>query len=192
MPKAKSIIVVGGSNTDMVIRAPKFPMPGETILGGTFFLFPGGKGANQAVAAARLGASVKFIAKVGNDIFGEQALQQFLKEGINTEFIVSDTINPSGIALITIDEKGENTIVVAQGANGALSFAEVQKAEGEFELADIVLMQLETPLDTVLQTAALAKRYGKKVILYPARVNFCQRRCSKNYSCKDLTSKSRR
>jgi ribokinase len=116
MSTSKSIIVVGSSNTDMVIQTNKFPVPGETLLGGKFFLFPGGKGANQAVAAARLGGLVTFIAKVGNDIFGEQALQQFKKEGIRTDFIISDPSNPSGVALITVDAKGENTIVVAQGA----------------------------------------------------------------------------
>ena len=96
----KSILVIGSSNTDMVIKANHFPVPGETILGGEFFMFPRGKGANQAVAASRLGADVTFIAKVGRDIFGAQALQQFKKEGINTEFIISDKDNPSGVALI--------------------------------------------------------------------------------------------
>ena len=121
MSTQKSIVVVGSSNTDMVIKTTKFPLPGETILGGKFFMFPGGKGANQAVAAARLGGHVTFIAKVGNDIFGKQALKQFSTEGINTNFIISDAKNPSGVALITVDEKGENTIVVAPGSNGELS-----------------------------------------------------------------------
>ncbi len=168
MPDTKSIIVVGSSNTDMVIKAPKFPVPGETLLGGIFFMFPGGKGANQAVAAARLGGQVTFIARVGNDIFGDQAMQQFKHEGINTEYIISDPKNPSGVALITLDAKGENTIVVAQGANGALTTEDVNKAEKEFEKADIILMQLETPLDTIRSAAVLASRAGKKVILNPA------------------------
>jgi ribokinase len=105
----------------MVIKADKFPLPGETILGGEFFMFPGGKGANQAVAAARLGGRVTFITRVGNDIFGEQALQHFKKEGIITDYIVTDRLHPSGVALITVDSAGENTIVVAQGSNGALA-----------------------------------------------------------------------
>jgi ribokinase len=168
MSTVKSIIVVGSSNTDMVIQTNKFPVPGETLLGGKFFLFPGGKGANQAVAAARLGGLVTFIAKVGNDIFGEQALQQFKKEGILTDFIISDSLNPSGVALITVDAKGENTIVVAQGANGALTSEDIQKAEKEFENTGFVLMQLEIPLDTVIHTAKLAAHHGKKVILNPA------------------------
>ena len=168
MIEAKSIIVVGSANTDMVIKADKFPLPGETILGGKFFMFPGGKGANQAVAASRLKGKVIFIVKVGNDIFGKQALHQFSKEGINTDFIVTDQNQPSGVALITIDSKGENTIVVAQGANGTLSSEDVQKAEKEFERADIVLMQLEIPIDTVIHAAKLATLRGKKVILNPA------------------------
>jgi len=168
MSTTQSIIVVGSSNTDMVIQTNKFPSPGETLLGGKFFLFPGGKGANQAVAAARLKGHVTFIAKVGNDIFGEQALQQFKQEGILTDFVISDSANPSGVALITVDSKGENTIVVAPGANGALTPEDIQKAEKEFENIEIVLMQLEIPLDTVIHTAKLATRHGKKVILNPA------------------------
>lgn len=168
MSTTNSILVVGSSNTDMVIQADKFPLPGETILGGTFFMFPGGKGANQAVAAARLKGNVTFIAKVGNDIFGKQAVQQFLNEGINTNFIITDPDYPSGVALITVDKKGENTIVVAPGANGALTASDVQKAEKEFAQADLVLLQLEIPIDTVLQVATLATQHKKKIILNPA------------------------
>lgn len=168
MSTLKKIIVVGSSNTDMVIKADHFPIPGETILGGNFFMFPGGKGANQAVAAARLGGQVTFIAKTGNDILGEQAINQFRKEGIDTNFIITDTNQPSGVALITIDNKGENTIVVAQGANGTLTPKDVQKAVGEFEQANLVLIQLEIPLDAVVHAIKLAKQFGKKVILNPA------------------------
>jgi ribokinase len=168
MSAAKSILVIGSSNTDMVIQAGKFPLPGETILGGKFLLFPGGKGANQAVAASRLGGNVTFIAKVGNDIFGEQALQQFKKEGISTQFIATDAENPSGVALITVDAKGENTIVVAPGANGALTPDDVQKAKTEFDQADTVLVQLEIPMDAVQHAVNLATHYRKKIILNPA------------------------
>ncbi|MEK6781002.1 MAG: ribokinase [Bacteroidota bacterium] len=168
MSTLKKIIVVGSSNTDMVIKADHFPIPGETILGGNFFMFPGGKGANQAVAAARLGGQVTFIAKTGNDIFGEQALNQFRKEGINTDFIITDINQPSGVALITIDDAGENTIVVAQGANGTLTPEDVQKAVREFEHADLVLVQLEIPLEAVVHAVRLAKQFGKKIILNPA------------------------
>jgi ribokinase len=168
MSLEKSILVVGSSNTDMVIKADHFPSPGETILGGNFFMFPGGKGANQAVAAARLGGKVTLVAKTGNDIFGKQAVQQFRKEGINTEFIFSDQNYPSGVALITIDQKGENTIVVAQGANGALSAKDVQQAEKEIEDTELVLIQLEIPMDAVEHAVALAATHKKKVILNPA------------------------
>ncbi|AYB29469.1 ribokinase [Chryseolinea soli] len=164
----KSILVVGSSNTDMVIKTAKFPDPGETLLGGTFFMFPGGKGANQAVAAARLGGDVTFIAKLGNDIFGQQALQQFQKEGIHTDFILTDPQHPSGVALITVDAKGENTIVVAQGSNGTLAADDLAKAGKEFERADTVLLQLEIPIPTVVHAAQLAAKAGKKVILNPA------------------------
>lgn len=165
---SSSILVIGSSNTDMVIKAETFPAPGETILGGQFFMFPGGKGANQAVAASRLGGDVTFIAKIGNDIFGKQALQQFKKEGIHTDFILADAENPSGVALITVDANGENTIVVAQGANGALTAEDLSKASAEFTRVDILLMQLEIPIDTVVHAARLAKQAGKKVILNPA------------------------
>jgi ribokinase len=168
MNTPKSIVVVGSANTDMVIKTDKFPLPGETILGGKFFMFPGGKGANQAVAASRLGGNVTFITRVGNDIFGEQALQHFKTEGIRTDYIVSDSQHPSGVALITVDSNGENTIVVAQGSNGALSPDDVQKAAGEFDQIEILLMQLEIPLETVVHAAKLAKYRGKKVILNPA------------------------
>lgn len=152
----------------MVIKANHFPVPGETILGGEFFMFPGGKGANQAVAASRLDGSVTFIAKVGSDIFGEQALQQFKSEKINTSFIITDKENPSGVALITVDVKGENTIVVAQGANGALLPKDIERADEEIERADIVLMQLEIPMDVVEHVAKRTKQYDKKLILNPA------------------------
>jgi ribokinase len=114
------IIVIGSSNTDMVIKSKKLPAPGETILGGTFLMNPGGKGANQAVAAARLGGNVTFVTKTGNDMFGAEAMQLFEKEGIDSRFIVKDENNPSGVALINVDEYGENSIVVAPGSNGRI------------------------------------------------------------------------
>ncbi len=168
MATPKSIIIVGSANTDMVIKTDKFPLPGETILGGEFFMFPGGKGANQAVAASRLGGNVTLIAKLGHDVFGRQALQQIRQEGIRTDFIVSNSEYPSGVALITVDAKGENTIVVAQGSNGTLSPADLVQAEHEFQQFEIVLLQLEIPLETVLYAAKLATAKGNKVILNPA------------------------
>jgi ribokinase len=110
-----SIVVVGSSNTDMVIKAGHLPAPGETILGGTFFMTQGGKGANQAVAAARLSGQVTFIAKIGADVFGNQSLQLYNNEGIDTRYISTDEKSPSGVALINVDDNGENCIAVAPG-----------------------------------------------------------------------------
>lgn len=165
---AGSILVVGSSNTDMVIKTANFPLPGQTILGGEFFMFPGGKGANQAVAAARLGGKVTFVVKVGDDIFGKQALEQFRNEGIDTTFAIIDPKNPSGTALITVDGKGENTIVVAQGANGALITEDLEEIGKHINNYDIVLLQLEIPVQTVIHAASIGSKSGKKVILNPA------------------------
>lgn len=115
------ILVIGSSNTDMVICTGHLPLPGETVIGGTFFMNPGGKGANQAVTVARLGGRVSFICKTGSDIFGHQANQLFNEEGIDTSYVFSDTKNPSGVALITVDTDAENCIVVAPGANAHLT-----------------------------------------------------------------------
>lgn len=166
----KKIVVIGSSNTDMVIKSDKLPKPGETILGGDFLLNPGGKGANQAVAVARLGGKVSFIAKTGNDTFGKDSICLYLSEGINTEFIFSDPEMPSGVALINVDKSGENCIVVAPGANGLLSIEDVDKVKYEIESADILLMQLEIPISVVEYSAKLAHDKGIKVILNPAPV----------------------
>jgi ribokinase len=163
-----SIVVIGSSNTDMVIHTDHIPKPGETILGGKFFMNPGGKGANQAVAAARLGGEVIFIAKTGHDIFGEQAKLGFSKEGIDTKFIGVDPINPSGVALIIVDKKGENSIVVAPGANGMLTIEDLKKSFSEISRPGFLLMQLEIPLDTVRFAAEYASQNNIKVILNPA------------------------
>ena len=168
LPELHKILVVGSSNTDMVIKADHLPRPGETILGGTFFMNPGGKGANQAVAAARLGASVSFICKTGSDIFGHQSQQLFEQEGIDTSFIFSDSRNPSGVALITVDSQAENCIVVASGANANLKPADLMSALKGIEEADIVLMQLEIPMETVEYVARVACESHKIVILNPA------------------------
>jgi ribokinase len=162
------IIVVGSSNTDMVIKSKKLPLPGETILGGAFLMNPGGKGANQAVAAARLGGNVTFVAKIGNDVFGEEALKGFNEARIDTRYIVKDPISPSGVALINVDEDGENSIVVASGANGTLVSGDIRNEVFETEKQDIYLMQLEIPLETVRYVADKACRMGNRVILNPA------------------------
>lgn len=166
--KTNKIVVLGSCNTDMVVKSSRLPVPGETILGGTFMMNPGGKGANQAVAAARLGGNVTFVTKTGNDLFGRQSIELYNDENINTEFISSDPDLPSGVALITVDGEGENCIVVASGANGSLSPADVKDAEKEITSADILLMQLEVPIETVEYAAKMAKKNGVKVILNPA------------------------
>lgn len=162
------IIVIGSSNTDMVIKSKKLPVPGETILGGTFMMNPGGKGANQAVAAARLGGIVTFVTKTGNDMFGDEAQQLFDNERIETRFITKDSKNPSGVALIIVDEHGENSIVVAPGSNSTLSSNDIHEEVFVTDPSDLFLMQLEIPLSTVEFVAHKAVIKGNRVILNPA------------------------
>jgi ribokinase len=162
------ITVIGSCNTDMVIKSDRLPVPGETVLGGIFMMNPGGKGANQAVAIARLGGEVSFISKTGNDIFGRQSIELYHSEGINTDHIFSDPDNPSGVALISVDAVGENYILVAPGANGTLSVKDIEKARTKIEDADLLLMQLEIPMETVEYAAEIANAKGVKVILNPA------------------------
>lgn len=166
--RKNTIVIIGSSNTDMVIKADKLPAPGETILGGVFMLNPGGKGANQAVAAARMGGNVTFIAKTGNDSFGKQSIERYKQEGIRTSHIFSDPDQPSGVALISVDAKGENCIVVAPGANNTLRPDDVSQAKAEIANAELLLLQLEIPLETVQYAASLADEKGVKVILNPA------------------------
>ena len=162
------ILVVGSTNTDMMIKTEHLPRPGETVLGGTFFMNPGGKGANQAVAVARLGGDIAFICKTGNDIFGRQSHKLFEEEGIDTSYLLSDAENPSGVALITVDDNAENCIVVASGANANLFPKDLTKAEKAVDEAEFVLMQLEIPIETVEFVADMANKKQKKVILNPA------------------------
>lgn len=152
----------------MVIKTVKLPTPGETILGGKFLMNPGGKGANQAVAASRLGGKVTFITKRGNDLFGNQAVGLFMREGLDTSHVVKDLELPSGVALITVDATGENSIVVAPGANGNLMQEDIPSDlfdNGKFE---ILLLQLEIPVSTVEYCAIKASEHNVKVILNPA------------------------
>ena len=162
------IIVIGSSNTDMVIKTNKFPSPGETIMGGEFFMFSGGKGANQAVAAARMGAEVILICKTGNDIFGHRAIDEFKKEGIITEYIQQDASKASGTALILVDERGENEIVVAPGANETLTPVDIDAVTPLIAEAGILLLQLEIPLESVVAAATKGHALDTKVILNPA------------------------
>jgi ribokinase len=163
-----NITVIGSSNTDMIIKVPRIPGPKEVVLGGKFSTAPGGKGANQAVAAARAGGKVTFVARVGEDIFGEQALRGFKEEGINTDFIVKDKDAPSGIAEIFVAEGGENCTAVASGANLNLSVYDITTAKEAILASDILLMQLEIPLKTVQYAAKFAYDNGIRVILNPA------------------------
>lgn len=162
------IFVIGSSNTDMVVKSAKLPAPGETILGGRFLMNPGGKGANQAVAAAKLGAPVIFACKVGDDIFGKQAVESFMAEGINTDHIITDTEKPSGVALILVDDEGENSIAVASGANGNLQIGELENLIAQVQEGDIVLLQLEVPIPTVEYAIKACSKNGARVILNPA------------------------
>lgn len=146
----------------MVIQTDHLPRPGETVIDGQFFMNPGGKGANQAVAIARLGGNITFVCKTGSDIFGHQAHQLFEEEGINTSFVFSDSKNPSGVALITVDSHAENCIAVASGANMKLSPADLERAKEAIEQADAILMQLEIPIETVEYVAKTANEQGKK------------------------------
>ncbi|MCW5517789.1 ribokinase [Muriicola sp. Z0-33] len=162
------ILVVGSSNTDMVVKTPRFPEPGETILGGDFFMFPGGKGANQAVAAARMGGDVSFICCVGDDIFGQNALKGYKKEGINVEGCLKAEGTPSGVALITVNKEGENEIVVASGANNLLSESHILEHKELLNSAEVLLTQLETPMEVVSQLANICKNSGQRFIVNPA------------------------
>jgi len=169
---SKKIVVVGSCNTDMVVKSDRLPVPGETVLGGAFMMNPGGKGANQAVAIARMGGNVTFISKTGNDLFGRQSVEMYGDENIVTDYIFSDQHLPSGVALIMVDRNGENCIVVASGANGSLSPKDIEKARNVIENADILLMQLEVPMDTVEYAAKLAHEKGIKVVLNPTPAAF--------------------
>jgi ribokinase len=168
MPHFGKIVVIGSSNTDMVVKSSKLPSPGETVIGETFLMNPGGKGANQAVAAARLGGQVVMSARIGNDVFGKQAISQFEKENIETQFIIVDDELPSGVALINVDANGENCIAVAPGSNSRLSPEDLVKLLENISGSDIALFQLEIPVPTA--EFAIRKCFDKKirVILNPA------------------------
>jgi ribokinase len=163
-----NIVVVGSANTDMVIKTERIPGPGETVIGGSFVMAAGGKGANQAVAAARLGAHVTFVARLGADVFGDRAIDGYGQEGIDTSFIVRDADAASGVALIFVDAHGENSIAVASGANARLTPADVERAQAAIAAADVLLVQLEVPIDSVYRAIELAHAAGVPTILNPA------------------------
>jgi len=160
------ILVIGSTNTDMVVQTPVLPAPGQTVLGGAFRLTPGGKGANQAVAAARAGGAVTVITAVGDDAFGQESLARFCAEGIDVSHAVTCAGMPSGVALIMVDARGENLIAVAPGANAQLTPAHLPDAA--FAGARLLLMQLEIPLESVQAAAARAAAAGATVLLNPA------------------------
>lgn len=166
MHKAK-VVVIGSSNTDMTIKGDRLPKPGETVLGGEFRMGPGGKGANQAVAAQRLGADVSFICKVGRDIFGDNAISGYQKEGIDCSRILRSD-KASGTALILVDGNAENCIAVAPGANADLTPEDVDSVADVICSADYLILQLEIPVESVLRAAKIAHEAGVYVILNPA------------------------
>ncbi len=153
---------------DLVVKSPRIPVSGETVLGGDFLMVPGGKGANQAVAAARLGADVCLVARLGDDVFGRKSLENFQREGLDIRHVTLTSDAPSGVALITVDAAGNNAIVVAPGANARLSPEDVYRAQSEIRSAGAVVVQLEVPMATVQCVADLAHRAGAPLILNPA------------------------
>lgn len=163
-----AILVIGSSNTDLVIRVPRLPLPGQTVLGNSFETFAGGKGANQAVAARRAGANVRFLAAVGNDVYGKNAIDGFTADGIDTSLIQMIDDVPSGVAMIVVSENGENSIAVAPGANGRLTPDALGDPAHLFADTSLVLLQLETPLETVNAAIEHAHRQGVRCILNPA------------------------
>ena len=165
--KGKRIVVIGSANTDMVVRSGRIPVPGETVTGGVFMLNPGGKGANQAVACARLGGDTMFAAKVGDDTFGRETAERLAADGIDAR-LVTDQDAASGVALILVDAQGRNCISVAPGANATLTPSDLEPLRGDIEGAAMLLMQLETPVETVVWAAETAHAAGVKVMLNPA------------------------
>ncbi len=162
------IVVVGSANVDFVVQTPHIPRPGETVLGRNFVMALGGKGANQAVGAARLAADVTFVARVGQDVFGDQCLETFQQEGIDTRYVSRDADEATGVALIAVAQDGENSITVASGANMHLLPEHVEAAATAIKQADGLLLQLEIPLETVEAAAYFARKHGVRVILNPA------------------------
>ena len=162
------IVVVGSANTDLVLQLPRLPKLGESVIGPHFLQALGGKGANQAVAAARLGAEVTFVCKLGRDEYGRDCHQAYQAEGMRLEHVFWDEDTPSGVAFIFVSENGENLIGVAPGANMRLTTDEVQQAEAEIAAADCLLIQLEVPITADLKAVQIARRHGVPVILNPA------------------------
>ena len=164
----KNVVVVGSINVDLTIKTRRLPRLGETIIGGHFTKGCGGKGANQAIAAARAGAHVNFVARVGNDSYGQYAVTHLTAERIDARFIVHDEESPTGVAFILVDENGENSIVVASGANARLCPKDIQKVDDEISSAEVLLVQLESPIETVHHAIRIAAKSDTLVIMNPA------------------------
>ena len=164
---SEKIMVIGSINTDMTVVTRRHPAPGETVLGGHFRMGAGGKGANQAVAAKRLGGDVSFICKVGSDLFGDNSVEHYRQEGLDVSDVIRSS-EASGIALITVDESGENSIVVASGANADMTVADIEAVGDKIREASILLLQLEIPLPAVIRAAEIAHDSGVYVVLNPA------------------------
>jgi ribokinase len=162
------LAVVGSLNMDLVLRAPRFPLPGETIIGTDFHTVPGGKGANQAVAAARLGAQVSMVGRVGTDAYADALLENLRRANVDHTHVLQDPEAATGVALIVVDDAGENSIVVASGANMRLVPADVDAADAAIAAADVLILQLESPLDTVVRAAQVARAHNVHVVLNPA------------------------
>ncbi|HEX2866964.1 MAG TPA: ribokinase [Ignavibacteriales bacterium] len=162
------VLVVGSANMDMVVVCREFPKPGETILGRQFGMFPGGKGANQAVCSAKLGGNTFFIGKMGNDMFKEKLSENMEKDGVRLDYILTDSVEPTGIALISVNGYGQNEIIVVSGSNMKLMPEDINQHKEAFHSAGVVITQLEIPLETVMETARKTKEHGALFILNPA------------------------
>lgn len=167
MKSTGKILVIGSSNTDMTVKSPMIPRPGETVIGGEFKMGAGGKGANQAVAAKRLGGDVTFVCKVGKDLFGDNAIENYRKEGMDVSYVLRSD-KPSGVALIFVDGNAENCISVATGANGDLTPEDIEASTDLIRSSSILVLQNEIPIESVLKAARIAHEAGAYVILNPA------------------------
>jgi len=165
---SKKIVVIGSSNIDMICKVDHFPKPGETVGNGIFMSVNGGKGANQAVAAARAGGDVSFISCLGDDSFGTNMIKSFQNDGIDIDYLYTEQHMASGVALILVNQQGENSIAVAPGANAKLTPSHIDDARILLSSADLILLQLEIPYETVQYVVELASSLGKKVLLNPA------------------------
>src|SRR6266545_892720 len=162
------VVVIGSANTDLVMRVPRWPLPGETVRGGGFQVLAGGKGANQAVAAARAGAHVTFVANIGRDPFGDSSLRGLRREKINTRYVARSPASPSGVALILVGPRGENLIAVERGSNEELRPGDIDAALPAIRAAHCLVVQLEIPLATVRRAVRLAHRHQVPTLLNPA------------------------